>query len=119
MSRGPRTATRDGVGRRNRVPLGGTRLKLTADIPRGYVGRWINDEDNRIYFASQEAGWQFMKDGKPVGQESEDLNDNLGSYTSQIVGTKEDGSPLRAYLMVIKKEWYEEDQREKLKPVSR
>lgn len=34
---------------------------------------------------------------------------------SQIVGTKEGGEPLRAYLMEIREDWYKEDQAAKTK----
>jgi len=115
-TRGKRADDRQPEGRRKRTPLGVMRGKLDAKIPDGFVGRWINDEGNRISAAIQ-GGWEFMKGGEPVGQGPVDLNSDLGSYTSQIAGTKDDGSPLRTYLMVIKREWYEEDQREKQRPV--
>ena len=112
-----RKTTRENEGRQKRVPLGLQRnTKLAAFTPDGYVGRWMNDEGNRINDAMA-GGWVFMKDKKPVGEGAINLDSDLGSCTSQIVGTKEDGSPLRAYWMLLKKEWYEEDKQAKLKPV--
>jgi hypothetical protein len=117
MSRDQRTDSREDEGRAKRVPLGLQRNnKLDAVTPDGYVGRWMNDENVRIANAMK-GGWCLMQGTKPVGGGAEDRNTDLGSCTSQIVGTNEDGTPQRAYWMVIKKEWYEEDQREKLKPV--
>lgn len=117
MSRDERPQTRDPEGRQARVPLGLQRnSKLEAFTPQGYVGRWMNDEGDRLP-AALRGGWEFMKDKKPVGAGSSNLDTDLGQYTSQIVGTKEDGSPLRAFWMLIKKEWYDQDQIAKLKPV--
>lgn len=121
-NRGARSDNREGTSRKRRIPLNGNRTKLDAKIPSGYVGRWVNDEQDRPWRMCNEAGWQFMKSGSPlgnpfVGNESETRNSDLGTYTSQIVGVNPDGTPLRAYLMVIKKEWYDEDKQAKLKPV--
>ena len=117
MTREARKEKREGEGRAKRVGLGLQRnSKLEAYTPQGYVGRWINDTGNRISSALN-GGWVFMQDKKPVGSGVQNLDSDLGKYTSQVVGKKEDGSPLRAYWMLLKKEWYEEDQREKQKPV--
>lgn len=117
MSRDERPTTREETGRQRRVPLNEQRLnKLTAHAPEGYVGRWMNDEGNRIPAALQ-GGWEFMKDKQHVGQGVDNRDSNPGQYTSQTVGTHEDGSPLTAYWMVIKKEWYQEDQIVKRKPL--
>lgn len=117
-SRGrPRKEDREGEGRKKRVGLGLQRNnRLSAYEPPGYHGHWINDEGSRIQDALA-GDYQFMLGKEPVGSGAENRDSDLGQYTSQIVGTKEDGSPLRAYWMVIKKEWYEEDQREKQRPV--
>jgi len=37
-------------------------------------------------------------------------NSDMGSRVSVVVGKNEDGSPLRAYLMKIRNEWFVEDQ---------
>lgn len=115
MTRGPGRPRREDE-RRQRVPLGVPRNKMLMVAPDGYMGRWINDEDNRIHHAIQ-GGWQLVRDKNKVGEGVDNSDTDLGQQISMIVGTKEDGGPLRAYWMIIKKEWYEEDQREKLKPV--
>jgi len=117
MSRAPRAETRKETGRKERVPMGVPRNKMFIEAPKGYVGRWMNDEDNRLYYA-QEGGWEFVKDKSKVGEGVESSDTDLGQNTSMLVGTKEGGEPLRAYWMIIKKEWYEEDQRKKLQPVN-
>lgn len=117
MSRDPRPVDRNEDGtRKQRVPLGVPRNKMMARAPDGYVGRWINDEDNRLHHA-QEGGWTFVRDKSKIGEGSDSSDTDLGLQTSMLVGTNQDGTPLRAYWMLIKKEWYEADQREKLKPV--
>ena len=62
-------------------------------------------------------GYNFLtrdKTGK-IGEEAEDGNQDTGSRISRKVGTNDDGSPITAYLMVIDKELYEQDQAEKQK----
>lgn len=100
--------------RRERVPLGVERLKLSAPPIPGYVQRVINDTPGRIQDALN-AGYEFvMKDGHQ-GMGEPDLNNKeaMGSAVSRIVGTHRDGSPMTGYLMKLKKEWYEEDQKKK------
>lgn len=102
---------------RERVPLGGMRLKLTLpDIP-GYHGRYINDVSGRIEQAIQ-GGYVFMpKAGVKIGTGSELGHTDIGSATSVIVGTQENGHPLRAYAMMIKQEWFDADQAAKSESV--
>lgn len=116
MTRESRSENRDSTGRSARVPLGVPRNKMVAPSRRGYVRRWINDEDNRLELA-QNAGYSFVMDKPHVGESAESGDTNQGSRTSMLVGTHENGSPMHAYLMEIKKDWYDEDQIEKLKPV--
>lgn len=104
--------------RRERTPLGVHRSKMSVPaelIPPGYVGRWINDVDSRIMMA-QQGGYDFVEnDGRyKVGEDVQDVNTDLGSKVSQIVD-REKGT--RAFLMTISKEFYDEDQIAKLKPV--
>lgn len=42
---------------------------------------------------------------------------DLGVKTSRIVGAKEDGQAMSAYLMEIPVEWYDEDQKVKQRPL--
>jgi hypothetical protein len=91
--------------RRKRVPVGVPRQKLTANVPPGYVGHWFNDDGERIHDALA-GGYRFLSSG---GQQSQDI----GSAISRIVGTKAAGGQMTAYLMVIREEWWQEDQRAK------
>ena len=95
--------------RRKRVGVGIPRLKLSYNSQEAdYVYRWVNDKDNRIE-NFQEGGYEFV--GKGPEQEGTDV----GTRISKVVMTNDDGSPRKAYLMRIKKEWYDEDQAEKHK----
>lgn len=96
---------REPKGRAERVPLGAPQLKLaTTKIP-GFVSRWINDKGSRIQQALQ-GGYFFVEKGDTVAKTT-DLGD---SCISQIVGTKESGAPMSAYLMKIPEKWHREDQ---------
>lgn len=95
--------SRDLKGRAERVPLGVRRPKLNADIRPGYVGRWINDDNNRIQDALK-GGWDF------VLRDSEAKSDDASSRIAKDVGSKTNGQRLIAYLMEIRKDWYDEDQ---------
>jgi len=82
-------------------------LALKLDVPikiEGYKLHWFNDVDTRIVRASQ-AGYEFVAPGE-VGIESED------SQVKRVVGKKDDGSPLTAFLMKIRQEWWDEDRAE-------
>lgn len=110
--------------RKGRRPLGSFRSKLAVegyDIPKNKVPRWINDVPGRLKLA-EEGSYAFVDDPEKeivVGEEPLSGRDSLASKVSRIVGTNSDGSPLKAYLMVIDKDLYEEDQREKQKIVDK
>jgi len=102
-----------------RVPFGGFRLKLQlsdADAKsfkdRGMVPRWFNDDPGRIERALG-GGYNFVKPehAGSLGQGAlhRDASDSeSGVRVSQVVNRSE---PItRAYLMEIKKEFYEADQ---------
>lgn len=90
-------------GRAKRVPLGVQRLKLQASQRPGFVRRWVNDDGARTQMALQ-GGYEFVRlDGQATTTDP-------GQAVSQIVGKTEGGTPLRAYLMEIREEWYAEDQ---------
>lgn len=105
-----------------RVPLGTPGMKMSirdyGGQLEGYVPRWINDKGGRIHQALGGGYEPVFKDDRVVaGESGGDRNSDMGSWVSQIVGTKEDGSPLRAYLMKIKREWYDDDQKAKQQQV--
>lgn len=103
VTRDDRADTREETGRRQRIPMGVPRAKLHAEIDKGYVGRWINDHNGRIQQA-EAAGYTHVTEGK-----------GRGNKRRQQVGTLPDGSPMFAYLMQIRKEFYDEDQALKLR----
>jgi hypothetical protein len=105
--------------RRKRVPLSGMRSKLSAPQREGYVRRWFNDTGGRLMDA-ENAGYEFVTDtGLQIGDPGTDGNQDTGSRVSKVVDRQENGQPMRAYLMEIKKEWYDEDQKNKQKQVDR
>ena len=106
--------------RKERVPLGILRQKLRAEQREGFSRRWINDKPGRLDDAVS-AGYSFVSDpddGLKIG----DGNDasqigGVGTVISRTVGVHEGGRPMRAYLMEIDQETYDEDQEEKTRQV--
>lgn len=80
----------------------------------GLVPRWVNDDDHggRVQ-AAINGGYDFVSsDGEMIvgdAVKKEDANRRV----RKLVGTHKDGSPQYAYLMGIKKEFYDEDQAKK------
>ena len=87
--------------RKKRIPVGVKRQKLNADISPGKVGRWVNDKAGRLQMF-EDGGYEFVKD-----PEATDSSDELGSRKSKIVDSQ---TGMKAYLMQIDKELYDEDQ---------
>jgi len=119
MAYGTRKETRE-EGVKARVPFGGHRARLAlsdedskAFQERGMIPRFINDQDGRIERAL-EGGYNFVKPehaGSLGANAMHKGNSDLGSRVSKVVSR---GEPvIRAYLMEIKKEYYDEDQRAK------
>lgn len=98
--------------RRRRTPLGGLRLKMSVPdhLKRpGYHLQWWHEDD---VLEAQDGGYQFIKDDKDLEiGEGPDINQRKGtdSRVSIVVGRREDGSPIRDYLMETKEEWHQED----------
>jgi hypothetical protein len=106
--------------RKKRVPLGVHHSKLSVPpelIPDNKVGRWVNDVDNRVEMA-QNGGYEFVASttNAKVGGGHKNENTDIGGRISKIVGSK-NGKPMRAYLMMINRDWYEEDQAKKQEKV--
>ena len=99
---------------RARRPLGTPKTKLFIPNMAGYIGRVINDIPGRIE-AALEGGYEFVQieDAPGWGNAITDGNTDLGTKVSRIVGTHQDGTPMRGYLMRIREEWYKADQAEK------
>lgn len=101
--------------RRQRIPVGVPRLKLNAPNKEGYVRRWVNDDNTRLQ-DFEAGGYSFVHNvqaGDARGANDITARESVDSRVSRVVGKNEDGTPLRAYLMEIRKDWYDEDQRAK------
>jgi hypothetical protein len=106
MKRGPNKAKRT-----ERTILGGMKQKLNAPERKGFHRRWFNDNGTRIHDA-QSAGYEFVTD-----DQGKTTSDSTSTRIMQVVGTKEDGSPLHAYLMEKPQKFYDQDQAIKQKEV--
>lgn len=102
--------------RRERVPFSTNRkrLSLNKDLD-GFITRWFNDQDDRLQRA-EDGGYQYVH-RKEIGQVGDkDIsngNTDVNSRVSRVVGRQPTGAPIRAYLMKIRKDWYEADQDKK------
>lgn len=100
---------------RTRRPMGVPRKKLEVPEIKGYHVHVINDTAGRLQ-AALDGGYEFVEPQDAPGFGSGDVvpgNSDLGKRVSRIVGKNGDGSPLRAYVMKIRLEWYDEDQKRK------
>ncbi len=97
--RAERPTTREATGRATRVPLGSAQTKLGLPPHPGYHRHWFNDSGGRIHDALR-AGYTHI----------EERLDGRDMKLSRRVGVNEDGTPLMAYAMEIRQEFYEEDQ---------
>uniref|UniRef100_A0A6M3J195 Uncharacterized protein n=1 Tax=viral metagenome TaxID=1070528 RepID=A0A6M3J195_9ZZZZ len=103
---------RSPTGRKARVPLGTPRARLTVGfkIPPDKKPRWIVDHPGRLAQA-EGGGYTFVEDpNATVGEGPENQRDRLSTKISRVVGETNEGAPIKAYLMLINKDWYEEDQ---------
>jgi len=115
-TKGPASVPTKSNARKERVPFGAARLRLTAPQRPGYKRRWVNDVGGALEQA-QDGWYEFVTDdGLKIGETAVGSgNQDLGSRVSRIVGTLRNGQPQRAYLMEIKDEYYQEDQETKQK----
>lgn len=106
--------------RPTRIPVSGNRdILAVKNIPEGKIGRWVNDVGDRC-IKFRQGGWEFVTDkGVTVGEKTVESSTATGSVISRLVGTKANNEPLIAYLMVIDKEWFEEDQARKLDEIDK
>lgn len=112
MARGIREESRIEEGRKARIPVGVPRSKLAVPEIRGYQLRWFNDLEGRIQQA-QAGGYEFVEqDEAPTfgNPDVDNVNRDLGARVSRVV---DKSTGMKAYLMKIKKEYYEEDQQAK------
>lgn len=91
--------------KRERVPFGGPRRRLTInDQDPRYFYRWFNDQEDRIERALA-AGYEFVKKGDVVvgDKDVHNQDSDLNSRTSKKLRN------FTVYLMRIPKELHEED----------
>jgi hypothetical protein len=89
------------------------KLDVISEIP-GYQLRIFNDTPGRIERAKL-GGWELVTRNEVAHAASNkisDLDNDVGNKVRYIVGVTDQNEPLYAYLMKIKKEWYEEDQKD-------
>lgn len=100
--------------RTRRTPITGFRNKLTVQGQEpGYQYRIVNDDGDRIRMM-EEVGYELVTDKSiKVGDKRVAVPAAEGSPVKVAVGKGENGSPQYAYVMRIKKEWFEEDQKAK------
>ena len=92
--------------RPTRIPVSGRRDVLTvaeSDKDPNFVYRWVNDSKGNIN-RYLEGGYELVNDDLEIGDDNIDRPTNLASVVSKGVG-----GGITAYLMRIKREWYEED----------
>lgn len=100
-------------GRVSRTPIGTRNILTVKGKDPNYVYRHVNDIDDRIQMF-QEAGYELVQDESvQVGDKRVNAASSLGSAKAVSVG-----QGTKAYLMRIKREWYEEDQAKKLSNVA-
>ena len=97
------------------MPLGTLRSNLAVPKREGYVRRWVNDVGGRLRQA-EDGGYTFVDDPDLKVGERDSANPD-GARQTYIVGRNDNGSSLKAYLMEIRKEWYDEDQAAKMDAV--
>jgi hypothetical protein len=97
--------------RRYKLQLSQADAKAFEDA--GFVTRWVNDADGRVQSALA-GGYNFVlpDEARSVGAtEIHQGNTDVGGKVSKVVSR---GEPIiRAYLMKIEKEYYDEDQQAK------
>lgn len=91
--------------RPERTPLHRQNI-IKADVREGYVRRLVNDTDDRIE-RFKLAGWTPVEGGK-VGDAHAGDPSSVGSLTTKSVG-----GGVKAVLMEIPTEYYNQDQKEK------
>lgn len=109
--------TRAKAQRRQRVPFAQPRRKLgvqwvDANAAKQFVARWFNDTGDRLVRAKQ-AGYEFVNSKEVLGIGDPDVdsgNTAVDSRVSRHVGLDANNQPVRAYLMKIDKDLYQEDQ---------
>lgn len=105
--------------RKERIPFGVPQSRLTvANQDPNFVYRWVNDDGRGRLDRAVQGGYEFApSETTRVGTGSADGNSDVGSKVSRVVGTQEGGAGMRAYLMRIPRDLYNEDQAAKQRQV--
>ena len=93
-------------------------LELKGKLPPDLEGRWVVDEKGRVQDALR-CGYRPVELSAEDGY-SVDVSENLaemGQWISKKTGRLDSGAPQISYLMAIKREFYEQDQATKQKPL--
>lgn len=101
----PKEGKSRAVGREERVPLHRQNI-IQADTRPGYVRRLVNDIDDRIE-RFQKAGWRPVE-GEQVGDPHAGDPSSVSSMTVKSVG-----AGMKAVLMEIPQDLYDQDQADK------
>lgn len=100
----------------NRVPAGGPRQRLSVGDEykdENYVYRWVNDESGNVQ-RYLDGGYELVENADmQVGDGDQDGGSPVDSTVSSHVGRTRYSTNGTAYLMRIRREYYEEDQEEK------
>jgi hypothetical protein len=100
-------------GRPQRTPVGQRNILTVKGQDPNYEYRIVNDLDDRIE-RFKEAGYELVPDDAvTVGDKRVNAATSTNSYKQLSVG-----GGTKAYVMRIKKEWFEEDKARKLAQVS-
>lgn len=89
------------------IKLGVDESKLDRST---YEYRWVNDTGSRLK--------QLHGEDWDVAPELATDTDGGGTVNSKIAGTDDNGKPFNTILMRKRKDWYEDDQKAKQKPLA-
>lgn len=82
-------------------------VDLTEALP-GFVCRWFNDDGDRI-IRQQMRGWALVSRKEiALNDALTPLNKDMGDYISVYVGSAENNQPMRAMLMKVDKDRYDQ-----------
>lgn len=114
MPRGKRNTRKSGR-ESERIPVGGQRQRMTVgEKDDGYVYRWVNDNPGNIerYLAG---GYEFVEHDTQVGDQPSDGDHGqpVDKTVSMQVGRTRTSVNGTAYLMRIRREYFDEDQEAK------
>lgn len=103
-----------GERRRKRGSASASGLKLTVDMDKldtkNFTHRWANDVPGRLRNLTELDDYEFVE---IPGQSSA----NEGNKVAHHAGLGANNSSMRSYLVRKPKQWYDDDQREKQKPL--